>query len=122
MNLNPFPAVGRGMAAFTGWVHRAICALVDPEGRKGWAMLAALGCSVAMTAYAVAAMWLVKKNPMLVFWLGLSAMVIIFTVITGLMVLLGIRRSTDVDLKEGKVKITDAGPSSLNGEDQGPVQ
>lgn len=108
--MNPFPAIKRGCLAFIMWLHMAVCALTTEDGRKGWAMLAALGCSVAMTAYAGAVLFLVRESPMLAFWLGLSALVIILIVITGLMVLLGVRRTTNVDLKEGKVQIDDGMP------------
>jgi hypothetical protein len=107
MKLNPFPAIKRGCDALIAWVHAAVCALTTEDGRKGWAMLAALGCSFVMTGYAAASLWLVRKSPMLAFWLGLAGLVIVTVVITGLMVLLGIRRETDIDLKEGKVRLND---------------
>ncbi len=103
------PAIGRGCLSLIDWLHLAVCALTTEDGRKGWAMLAALGCAFVMTAYAAAVLWLVRKNPMLAFWLGLAALGIVVVVITGLMVLLGIRRTTDLDLKEGKVHIDDLG-------------
>jgi hypothetical protein len=31
---------------FIGWLHTAVCALTTEDGRKGWAMLAALGCCI----------------------------------------------------------------------------
>ena len=86
------------------WFRAAICGLVTEDGRKGWAMLAAFGCAVTMTAYAAAVLWIVKAKPMLAFWLGLSALGIILIVITGLMVLLGVRRNTTV--KHGDTEIT----------------
>jgi len=89
------------------WLHTAICALTTEDGRKGWAMLAALGCAVTMTAYAAAVLWIVKKSPMLAFWLGLASMGIILIVITGLMVLLGVRRNTTVKAKDIEVTIDD---------------
>lgn len=108
MNLNPFPTIGRGIRGFTSWVHLALCALTTEDGRKGWAMLAALGCAFVMTAIAVWAMWLVRANPSLAFTLGVAAMVIITVVITGLMWLLGVRRDTEINLKDGTVKTSDA--------------
>lgn len=89
------------------WLHTAICALTTEDGRKGWAMLAALGCSVTMTIYAAAVLYLVKNSPMLAFWLGLSALGIILIVITGLMVLLGVKRNTTVKAKDVEVSIND---------------
>lgn len=91
------------------WLRTAICALNTEEGRRGWAMLAALGCAVTMTAYAAAVLFLVKNNPWLAFWLGLASMGIILIVITGLMVLLGIRRTTTVKAKDVEVSISDEG-------------
>lgn len=108
MNLNPFPSIKHGVLAVINWLHLATCALTTEEGRKGWAMLAALGCAFVMTAIAVYAMWLVRENPSLAFSLGVAAMVIITIVITGLMWLLGVRRDTEINLKDGTVKTSDA--------------
>jgi hypothetical protein len=94
---------------FIAWVHAAVCALTTEDGRKGWAMLAALGCSVVMSAYAAAVLWIVKGSPMLAFWLGIAALGIILIVITGLMVLLGVRRSTTLHAKSVSLNITDEG-------------
>lgn len=105
---NPFPSIKNGCLTFFGWVHTAICALTTEDGRKGWAMLAALGCCVIETALVVIVLWLVRKNPMLAFWIGFSSQATILIVITGLMWLLGVRRDTEIDLKEGKIKTSDA--------------
>src|SRR6478735_7306766 len=74
MKLNPLPAIGRGCRTFFEWAHLAICALTTEDGRKGWAMLAALGCSFVMTLIAVAVLWIVRRNPNLAFTMGLAAM------------------------------------------------
>lgn len=108
MNLNPFPSVKRGCLSIINWVHLAICALTTEDGRKGWAMLAALGCAFVMTLLAVWVLWIVKDNPSLAFTLGLAAMGIIVIVITGLMWLLGVRRDTEINLKDGTVKTSDS--------------
>lgn len=108
MRLNPFPSIVAGCRSFVGWIHTAICALTTDEGRKGWAMLAALGCAFVMTLITVWSMWLVRENPSLAFSLGVAAMVIITIVITGLMWLLGVRRDTEINLKDGTVKTSDA--------------
>jgi hypothetical protein len=71
-----------GPRAFAGWVHAAFCALMDAEGRRAWAVVIAFGCGVSMTVYAGAALWLVRNNPMLAFWLGLGGLFIILVVIT----------------------------------------
>ena len=73
----------------------AVCALATDDGRKGWAMLAALGCCIVETAIVISVLWLVRRNPMLAFWIGLSAQGITLIVVTGLMVLLGIRRKVE---------------------------
>ena len=108
MNLNPLPSIVQGCRSFFGWVHLAICALTTEDGRKGWAMLAALGCAFVMTAIAVWVLWIVRHNPSLAFTLGLAAMGIIVVVITGLMWLLGVRRDTEINLKDGTVKTSDS--------------
>lgn len=97
---------------FVGWIHAALCALMSEEGRKAWALLMAWGCSIAMTAMAASSLWLVRKSAMLAFWLGLSAMAIILIVITGIMVLLGVRREIHVKAKDVDLGINDAGSSS----------
>jgi len=94
---------------FLAWFRTALCALTTEDGRKGWAMLAALGCAFVMTVYAAAVLWIVKSNPMLAFWLGVASLAIILIVITGLMVLLGIRRSTTLEAKDVKLSINDTG-------------
>jgi hypothetical protein len=81
-----------------GWLHTAACALTTEEGRKGWAMLAALGCCVIETAIVIYVLWLLRSKPMLAFWIGLSSQGIVFVVITGLMVLLGVKRKTNLDI------------------------
>jgi hypothetical protein len=97
-----------------GWLHTAVCALTTAEGRKGWAMLAALGCCVVMTAEVVSVLWLVRSNPMLAFWIGMSAQGVNFVVVTGLMVLLGVKRSTKLS-----IPIPGGGTASLGIDDDG---
>lgn len=83
--LAPFRAIG----ALFGWIHKAFCALLDPEGRRAWAVVIAWGCSVAMTAYSGYALWLVRDHALLAFWMGSQANLIIFLVvsaITGLLI------------------------------------
>jgi hypothetical protein len=89
------------------WFRAAICGLVTDDGRKGWAMLAAFGCAVTMTGYASAVLWIVRGKPMLAFWLGLSALGIILIVITGLMVLLGVKRNTTIRKGDAEIVIDD---------------
>jgi hypothetical protein len=99
---------------FVAWCHAAICALTTDEGRKGWAMLAALGCCVVMTAEVGFVLWLVKSKPMLAFWIGLSAQGVNFVVVTGLMVLIGVKRKTNIE-----VPLPGGGKASLGIDDEG---
>lgn len=100
-----------GLDGLVRWLHTATCALTTEDGRKGWAMLAALGCSFVMTAYAVVVLWMVKGHPMLAFWLGCISLAIVTIVVTGLMVLLGIKRKINVegDKDGAKLNIEDTG-------------
>ena len=100
-----------GFGPFFAWAHEALCALTTEDGRKGWAMLAGLGACVAMTGYAVASLYLVRGNEWFAFLLGVAALVINLIVVTGLMVLLGIRRKVEVEgTKDGvRTKIEDTG-------------
>jgi hypothetical protein len=99
---------------FVSWVHQAFCALTTEDGRKGWAMLAALGCCVVMTCEVGFVLWLVKKSPMLAFWIGMSAQAVNFIVVTGLMVLIGVRRKTG-----GSITLPGGGSASLSVDDGG---
>ena len=65
-----------------------------------------LGIAVAML-YAIPLLVTSKRLPR-TFTLGLAAMGIIVVVITGLMWLLGVRRDTEINLKEGTVKTSDS--------------
>jgi hypothetical protein len=74
---------------FVGWVHAAFCALLTPEGRRGWAVILAWGCAIVESVFVAVAIYLNRTHPMLVFWLGCSAqfiVVIVMTAITGLLV------------------------------------
>jgi hypothetical protein len=43
-------------------------------------------------------LWLVRRNAMLAFWIGMSAQASISIVVSGLMVLLGVKRSTNLEI------------------------
>ena len=92
---------------FVSWLHEALCALTTDEGRKGWAMLAALGCCVVMTLYAVAVLYLVRGVAWMAFWLGLAALGTNLVVVTGLMVLLGVHRNLSAKRGDTEVSIED---------------
>lgn len=61
----------------------AIVALANPEGRRGWALVALWGAGVAMTIYAIRSQWFVRFNPSYSFWLGVMAHISLIIVITG---------------------------------------
>lgn len=84
--------------AFLRVVQRALAALMLPEGRRAWALVALWGAGVAVLAYAAAAMWLVRDHAGLVFWLGIMAHISVLVAISGFAGLLVKRRIT------GKVK------------------
>lgn len=77
-------------------------------------MLAALGCCVVMTAEVGAVLWLVRRNAMLAFWIGMSAQGVNFVVVTGLMVLLGVKRKTQLE-----IPLPGGGKASLGIDDEG---
>jgi hypothetical protein len=83
---------------FVGWLHAAICALTTDEGRKGWAMLAAIGCCFVMTGEVTFVLW-VDVNSWHRFLIAMSAQGVNLIVVTGLMVLLGVRRNTHGEAK-----------------------
>jgi hypothetical protein len=99
---------------FFAWVHAAVCALTDEQGRKGWAMLAALGCCVIETGIVIYVLWLVRKSAMLAFWIGLTSQGIVLIVVSGLMVLLGIKRKTNFN-----IPLPGGGSVSLGMDDEG---
>jgi len=78
--------------------------LLTPEGRRAWAFSAILGGSITMTLYAAVVLYLVRDIADKAFWLGMSAMAIIFTCITGFIALF-VKRTVKVG-REG-VEITD---------------
>lgn len=93
-------------ARFFHWLGTPFRALVNPEGRRAWAVLIAFGCEVVMTAYATWALWLVKDRPSYVFWLGTQAMGLVLlmsTAFTGLLVKRDIGGSAN--LRSGQVDI-----------------
>jgi hypothetical protein len=99
------------------WIHAAFCALLTPEGRRGWAVIIAWGCGVVETAIGAAVLYLVRRNPMLAFWIGLSSQFIVLVVITaftGLLVKREIGGSVSKD--GGSFTINDTGDSSGGGQ------
>lgn len=57
--------------------------LMDPEGRRAWALMLMAGGGLAMTVFASFALYLVRRIPAYAFYLGLAAMFLIGIVITG---------------------------------------
>lgn len=100
--------------SLVAWLRIATCALTSEQGRRGWAMLAALGCCVVMSAEVGVAMWIDRRNPILAFWFGMSAQLVNLIVVTGLMVLLGVRRNSKVS-----IPLPTGGTASLELDDAG---
>lgn len=80
--------------------------LMDPEGRRAWALLLAAGGGMMMTTYASVALWLVRKSPAYVFSLGLFAHISIIFVLTGFLGLL-IKRTLKVSDGKRVIDISD---------------
>jgi hypothetical protein len=92
--------------AFLHWLRLAFCALLDPEGRRAWAVLLCGGGGMIMTAYASAALYIVRTHAMLAFWLGLAAMGIILFVMGAITALLAKRHiGGEVNVREGTGKL-----------------
>lgn len=81
-------------------------ALLDPEGRRAWALLLMAGCSVTMTGYVVGVLWIVRMQPQYAFYLGVGAFLMIAIVTTGFAGLL-VRRSIDLNALGVKLTISD---------------
>lgn len=82
--------------------------LMDPEGRRAWALLLAAGGGMMMTTYAAVALWLVRKSPAYVFSLGLVAHISIIFVLTGFLGLL-IKRALKASDGKRTIEISDQG-------------
>ncbi len=87
--------------------------LLTPDGRRAWAFAAILGGSAVMTVYAAVVLYLVRNVAGLAFWLGMAAMAIIFTAITGLIALF-VKRT----VKAGRdgIEISDQGEPLASGD------
>jgi len=57
--------------------------LLDPEGRRAWALMLMAGGGLAMTVFAGFSLYLVRSVPAYAFYLGLAALFLIGIVITG---------------------------------------
>jgi hypothetical protein len=103
----------RAIRAFFGWIHLAFCALLNPEGRRAWAVILCGGCGIVMTVLAYWGMYLERDHPAYVFWLATEAFGIILIVISAITGLL-VKRDIGGSVKlpgggEGTVNITDRG-------------
>jgi hypothetical protein len=94
------------MRAFFHALGAPFRALLDPEGRRAWALILLAGGGFMMTAYAIAALYFVRKNPAYVFTLGLAAHVSIVLVLTGFAGLL-IKRTIKVAAGDRVLDISD---------------
>lgn len=100
--------------SFFGACHGAIVALTTGEGRKAWAMALLGGCMMAMTVYASAALVFVKHRPPFVFYLGLSAHLIILVVGTAIAAML-VKRSIVLQLgKDRRLEFSDQGDAATS--------
>lgn len=81
-------------------------ALLDPEGRRGWALIALVLGGVALTTYSAFALYLVRGNENFAFYLGLAAMVSTDIILTGLAGLL-IKRSIKGSVLGNSFEISD---------------
>lgn len=81
-------------------------ALLDPEGRRAWALMLMAGCSVSMTAYVVWVLWIVRDRPQYAFYLGVGGFLMIAIVTTGFAGLL-VRRSIDLNALGVKFRVND---------------
>jgi hypothetical protein len=79
---------------------------MTPDGRRALAFGAILGGSVVMTAYASVVLFLVRGIADKAFWLGMAAMGIIFTCITGFIALF-VKRTVRVG-RDG-IEVSDQG-------------
>ena len=78
--------------------------LLTPEGRRAYAFAAILGGSMMMTIFAWVVLYIVRDSKGLAFWMGMAAMAIIFTCITGLIAMF-VKRT--VEVSRGGIKVTD---------------
>lgn len=78
--------------------------LYTPDGRRAWAFLSMLlGCGI-MTAFAAAAMYLVRADSQYTFWLGMAAHVQVLVALAGFTAMF-IKR--DLDISKDGIKIKD---------------
>lgn len=94
------------IAAFFHWLGTPFRLLLDPEGRKAWAIMMMAGCAVVMTAYVSVVLWLVRMYPRYAFELGLIGFVMLGIVITGLAALV-VKRDIDLHALGLQLKISD---------------
>lgn len=91
---------------FFHWLGTPFRALLDPEGRRAWALMLMAGCSVSMTAYVVWVLWIVRATPQYAFYLGVGGFLMIAIVTTGFAGLL-VRRSIDLNALGVKFRVND---------------
>lgn len=81
-----------------------IPSILSPDGRRAWAFASILGGSMMMTIFAWVVLYIVRDSKGLAFWMGMAAMAIIFTCITGLIAMF-VKRTISVT-RDG-VSVTD---------------
>lgn len=94
------------IAAFFNALASPFRALLDPEGRRAWALMLLAGCSTSMTGYVIWVLWIVRGVPKFAFYLGIGGFVMIAIVTTGFAGLL-VRRSIDLNALGVKFRVDD---------------
>lgn len=94
------------MGRFFHWLGSPFRALFDIEGRRAWAVMLMAGCAITMTAYAGAALWIVRTHPNYAFYLGAGALMLVAIVITGFASLIT-KRDIDLHALGLQLKISD---------------
>lgn len=92
--------------SFRAIMAKPFQALFDIEGRRAWAVMLMAGCAIMMTAYAGAALYIVRNYPDKAFYLGAGALLLLAIVITGFASLIT-KRDLDLHALGLNLKISD---------------
>lgn len=74
--------------------------IIEPEGRKAWALLSLIGAAMTFTLFAAFGVYQLRGSPGFTFWLALAAHSQVFVVLAALAWLLGVRRTVKIS-KDG---------------------
>jgi hypothetical protein len=78
--------------------------LEKSDRRKDLALVIVTVGAIVMTVYASVVLWMVRAFPGLAFWMGLSAMLIVMLVLTGI---LGLLVKRNFVISRGQIEISD---------------